>query len=494
MLQAETAKMPPMTTHSDTHAFPPHSPLPPRSLRLLFVLIASLASTLAARAQDLGIKAPPQAAPVIITGATIHPISGPAIDNGVIWFDSGVIQDVMTAPAFAELEKTVRWAKQPRRIDAKGKHIYPGMISPYSQLGLSEIQAVAATIDTSETGSITPEVRGVTAVNPDSTLIPVTRSNGVLLAAVFPTGGVISGQPSVIRLDGWTTEDMAVLPGAGIIVRWPNVRPITNSRFFDMPEEEQNKNIKRNLQAIEDAFDTAKAYAQAKAAEPEAPTDLRWEAMRAVFPPQTSTDSTGGDAAQTPTQRPLFIAASDVDQITSSIAFAIERGLKPVIIGGRGAPFCADLLIKHDIPVIILGTHIMPSREDAPYDDGYRLPAKLHELGIRFAIANNDDTAHERNLPYAAAMAAAHGLPVDDALRAITLSAAEVLGIDSQFGSLEANKNATLIVTTGNPLEVTTRIEHAFIDGREIDLSNKQTKLAEKYRERYRQSGDIKKK
>jgi len=460
---------------------------PRRPLRRVVLSVLAGAATVAG-AQDLTPKAPAQAGPIVIVGATVHPVSGPAIEDGVVWFDGGVIAGVSTAAEFRDLETRVRWRAPLTRVDAGGKHVYPGLIAPYSQLGLTEIQSIQQTVDTSEAGGVSPEVRAVVAVNPDSTLLPVTRSNGVLTAGVFPTGGTVSGQPSVIRLDGWTTPEMTVEESIGIVMRWPNVRPF-ESRFFGRGEgqsdEEQAKAIRRNLDEVERIFDTAAAYAAAKAADPAAPTDLRWEGMRSVFPAR---DAAAGGA---PAGR-LYVLAQDVDQITSAVAFATARGIRVVIVGGRDAPMCAELLKRHEVPVIVLGTHVLPRRDDAGYDEPYTLPARLEAAGIAFAIANNDDTAHERNLPYSAAMAAAHGLDRERALRAVTLSAAEVLGVADRLGSLEVGKSATLLVTDGDPLAVTTKVERAYIDGRAIDLSNKQTKLAEKYRGRYRDAAATK--
>lgn len=422
--------------------------------------------------QDLGVKAPPQDKPLVLQGATVHTVSGETIPDGYVYFEGGVIRAVGKEPL-------PRLAGPVEIIDVKGKHVYPGLIGAYTQLGLTEIQAVRSSIDMSETGTIVPEVRAVVAVNPDSTLLPVTRSNGVLAVGVFPTGGRISGRAGVIRLDGWTWEQMAVKADAGLAVSWPNVRPF--SAFgIDRPETEQNDEIRRSLAVIDDAFKAAEAYARARAADPNRPVDLRWEAMRGVLPP-----GEGGGAG--PAQNPVFILAGDVDQITSAVTWCLEKKLKPVIVGGRDAPLCADLLKRHSVPVIITGTHAFPKRTDSPYDEAFTLPARLHAAGVKFAIATGDDTAHERNLPYNAAMAVAFGLDHDSAIKSQTLWAAEILGVADQLGSVEPGKSATLIVTDGSPLEVTTKIERAYIDGRLIDLSNKQTKLADKYREKYRQ-------
>lgn len=440
-------------------------------MKLACLTILSLAAS-TALAQDLGVKAPPQSKPILITGATVHPISKPAIENGVVHFADGKLAFVGSKAEWEEHIKNIRLVA-PETIDASGKHVYPGLIGAQTQLGLTEISAVRAMQDTNEAGSVTPEARAIVAVNPDSTLIPVTRSNGELIAAVFPSGGTIPGRVGVMRLDGWTWEEMAIKPDAGLVVEWPMMRTVT-AWWNPTPEEEQLKNIRQNLHVIDKAFATARSYAAARAADPTTPIDLRWEAMIPTLPA----------AAQTP----LFISANAMDQITAAVSWAAPLGLKVVIVGGTEAPMCADLLKTHNVPVIVMGTHNFPRRDDGDFDEAFTLPARLEAAGVRWCLASGEETAHERNLPYNAGRAVAYGLSRDAALRSITLSSAEILGIADQYGSLDAGKSATLIFTDGDPLEVTSHVSAAFIDGRTIDLSNKQTILAEKYRQKYKQS------
>lgn len=475
-----------MTVLLNPVSSPRRSIFSPRTLRSL--LFAAAAIAVNANAQDLTIKAPPQKGLTAVVGATIHPVSGPDIDNASIWFIDGTIAGIGSAKDYQDFLSRVRLSSPPTTIDAKGLHVYPGLISVYSQVGLVEFPPVTPTVDSRETGDITPEVRPCIAVNPDSTVIPVTRSNGVLLAGLFPTGGTIPGQVSVIRLDGWTMPDMTVRPGVGVVVRWPAMRSFTPPWMEQPSDEDQARNLRAGQTAIVQAFDAAEAYRRAREGDANYPIDLRWEAMRDLWAPM-SDGATSGSLRERP--KSLFILANDIDQINAAVTFAVERGVRPVIVGGQDAPRCADLLKKHDVPVIAMGTHRMPRRSDSPYDDGYALPRELHAAGLRFAIANNDDVAHDRNTPYAAGMAVAHGLPHDVALRSITLSAAEILGVQNTYGSLEQGKSATLLITTGDPMEVTTHIRFAFIDGRQIDLTNKQTKLYDKYKERYRQTGDL---
>lgn len=451
--------------------------------RISTTIAAAAAFALPAHAQDLGHKAPPQQHTVYINGATIHTVSGDAIERGGIVFANGQITQIldtdMTA-AFAPGTQVVE-------IDATGLHVYPGLISPYSQLGLTEIQAVRSSRDLGENASMSPEVRAAVAVNPDSTLLPVTRSNGILLAGVFPTAslringpepmGLIPGRAALMRLDGWTWEDMAVQQDAGLVVNFPLSRPF-RAWWMEDSEADQAAGYDRALATLDGFFESATAYHAARNADGTLPTDLRYEAVEAVLPNNSR-------------QLPTFFRANDYDQITGALNFAAEHELRPIIVGGRDAHLCLDALKEADAAVILETSFRMPKRDDSPYDDLYKRPQQLQAAGIRYSFMAGDDTAHERNLNYAAALAVAHGLSADHALHALTLGAADIFGVADNFGSLETGKSATLIVTTGHPLDVLSNVELAFIDGRAIDLENKQTKLADKYREKYQQLGLI---
>jgi imidazolonepropionase-like amidohydrolase len=240
-------------------------------------------------------------------------------------------------------------------------------------------------------------------------------------------------------------------------------------------EQEQRREIAEDLESVEHFFDEAEAYIRAKDHDEQLDTDLRFEAMR---------ESLSGQA-------PIFVNASSAGQIESAVAWASRRGYRLVIVGGFEADQVAALLAEHDVPVIIDGLHRLPGRRHYAPSQPFALPAKLHEAGVRFCIASGAEAAHERNLNHTAATAAAYGLPKEEALRAVTLNAATILGISEQYGSLEPNKSATLIVTTGDPLEITTDTLIAFIDGRDIDLGSRHKALYEKYQEKYRQLGLI---
>lgn len=434
--------------------------------------VAGAVLAFSALGQDLTIKAPSPDKPVWIINATIHTMAGQVINNGSVQINTdGTIGDVLAAAP----NMPANFGDTNRVIDAKGKHVYPGLVSANTQMGLIEVQAARATIDMAETGDVTPEVRAAVAVNPDSTLMPVTRTNGILSCAVMPMGGLVPGRASVIELEGWTWEDMTVDDDVGMLVNWPGMR-VARAWWVTETAEAQKERIARSLTTIDQSFRTAKAYIEAKKADASVPTDLRWEAMRGVLE--------RGD--------PVFIRAEELEQIQSAVSWAVGLGMKPVIIGGRDAGGCIDLLKRHDVGVIVAGTQRFPKRDDSAYDEPYRLPLVLEQAGVRWCLATggpNDDPAHERNLPYHAAMAAAFGLPVEAAERAITISAARLIGAGDKLGSIEKGKHATLMITDGSPLEMTTKVERAFIRGRDIDLSNKQTVLDAKYREKYRQIG-----
>lgn len=405
----------------------------------------------------------PQERPVAIVGATIHPVSGAPFGNGTIVFAGGRITALGPAagtavPADAE------------RVDGTGRHVYPGLIDPFTTLGLTEIGSVRATVDSREIGPINPNARPQVAFHPESELLPVTRSNGVLVVGAAPSGGLLPGQVAAMTLDGWTWEDMTLRAPVGMVVEWP---PMLVVRGEGPPEERQREAREKRLRALHQAFDDARAYRVAKAAAgADLPVDERWEAMLPVLDRRI----------------PLFVVAEEVLQIEAAVAFAEAESLRLVIVGGYDAPAAAGLLARHDVPVVVSAIQRLPRRRGDPYDAAFTVPARLAAAGVRFCIANGG-TWNERNLPYAAATAAAFGLSGDQALSSITLDAARILGIADRVGSLEPGKDATLILTDGDPLEEPTHVERAWIGGRGIDLDDRQKDLNAKYREKYRRLG-----
>jgi imidazolonepropionase-like amidohydrolase len=409
------------------------------------------------------IPAPPQANPIAIKGATIHPVSRPDISSGTIVFENGKITAVgtnVTIPSGAEV------------IDGAGKHVYPGLINANTVLGLVEIGAVRATVDVEEAGAINPNIRSITSVNPDSELIPVARSSGVLTALSVPEGGIISGQSAVLRLDGWTPEEMTVLSPAAMHLRWPNLTIDRHPRARKSVKDQQ-KEIEKAQKQIRDSFQIARSYWQArKNPGPDFKSDLRWEALMPVFDGKL----------------PLFVHASTLAQIEAALAWAKEMQLKIVLVDGHDAWRVAPQLKESDTAVVLGPATSLPPRRDDDYDSAWSSAAKLQQAGVRFCIASNGRGAetNERNVGYEAGLAAGYGLPKEEALKAVTIYPAQILGLADRLGSLETGKAATLIVTNGDPLDFPTQVEAAFIDGRKIDLSNRQTRLRDKYREKYR--------
>ncbi|MCR9245206.1 MAG: amidohydrolase family protein [bacterium] len=423
-------------------------------------------------AQDLLPKAAPEAEPIVLQNATIHTVSDGIVLGGTLWFHDGRIGGVLAKGETPSLPENTN----PKVIDLQGAHVYPGFVSAHTTLGLQEIGMVRQSVDVNEIGEFTPEVLASVAVNPDSTAIPVARSNGILAAGVFPSGGAIAGRASVIQLDGWTNADMAVLADAGPVVAWPARsfgsrprRPSSTDRSRQSPDER----TREGREAIARAFREARAWLDARTADPSTPIDIR---HRALVP------AVRGEA-------PVFVRANELEQIESAVLWATAASLRPVIVGGRDAIAAADLLREHKVPVILDGVHDLPRREDSPYDARFTLPARLAAAGLDFCIATGDGYSNDRNLPYHVATAIAHGLDRNRAVAAITLHAATILGVGNRLGSLAKGKDATLFVCNGDPFELDTRTTHAFIRGRQVDLRNKQTELAEKYRKRYRDLG-----
>lgn len=433
------------------------------------VRAALLTVTFAGATQNVPL--PAQGKPLLITGATLHTVSGAVIENGKMLTAGGRIKAISGPDGNID-------AQGADVLNLTGKHIYPGFIAANTVLGLTEISAVRATNDFAEVGSLNPNVRALVAINADSELITVTRANGVLAALSVPqagTAGLITGTSALVQLDGWTFEDMSIEAAVALHVTLPSMR--FNAELFPPPLDTRLTELKKltaqRLKTLEDAFDNAAAYKKARASGDATKIDTRWEAMLPVLDGK----------------RPVFVTANDVAQIRYALGFAERYAIKLVIVGGADAALLAELLRERRVPVIIGGVHHLPMRRGDDVDAPFRLAARLAEAGVTFCIARNAsgfDAPHERNLPYEAATAAAFGLDRDVALKAITLYPAQILGVADRLGSLEPDKLASFFVADGDPLEARTKIERVFIQGREVDVTNRQTRLNDKYREKVR--------
>jgi imidazolonepropionase-like amidohydrolase len=423
-------------------------------------LLAAWITTLALAHTE--IPGAPQQKPIALVGGRVFTVSHGTIDNCTVIFDRGRITAVgpdVPIPPTAE------------RIDCRGKNIYPGLFAPHTTLGLIEIEAVRATRDVAEVGTFNPNVRADVAYNPDSEVIPTVRSNGILVAAVVPDGGLVSGIASIMQLDGWTREDIALRRTAAVVVNFPSLATYRAPWIRRSPAQ-QRRDAEQQIEKLYEFFRQAQMYARAaREGLAEHKRDLRFEALRSVF------DGTV----------PVLIRCWEYKQILRAIEFAQHFGVRAILVGCSDAWRCTDAIKASGYPVILGRVHSLPMRDEEAYDMPYRLPSILAEAGIPFAIADAGFW-QQRNLPFQAGTAVAFGLSHEAALRAITLTPAEIFGVADRIGSIDVGKDATLVVSSGDILDVLgNRIELAFVQGRRVSLESKHTRLAEKYRTRYRQ-------
>lgn len=407
--------------------------------------------------------APAQTKRILLMNGRIHVGDGSVISNGALGFSNGKINLVADATTIR-----INGSEYDTIINVSGKEIYPGLIALNTVLGLNEIESVRATHDMAETGVLNPSVRSIIAYNTDSKVIPTVRSNGVLLAQVVPKPGgaspSMSGQSSVVTMDAWNYEDAAYATDIGLHLHWPSMR--INRSSEPGGEEKQRAAVDRNIREIEKLFQEARSYASDNNPEKK---NIHLEAMRGLFSGEKT----------------LFIHCNQAKEIIASVAFAKNFGLKPVLVGARDAHLVINLLKENNISVVLVETHRLPASSDEAVDLPFSLPSILKKAEIPFAISV-PEFWQVRNLAYQAGTAVAYGISKEDALEAITLSPARILGIANTTGSLEEGKDANIIVCKGDVLDMKTSIvEQAFIQGRNINLDNIQSQLDRKYREKF---------
>jgi imidazolonepropionase-like amidohydrolase len=403
-----------------------------------------------------------------IRNVRIITVTGPVIESGTVVIANGKIAAVganASVPSGAKV------------IEGKGLSVYPGMMDADTEIGLTEIGSVAGSVDTNEIGDNNANIHVDVAIRPDSSHIAVTRVNGITSALTAPRGGLIAGQSAILNLDGWTPREMILKSPVAMHINWPGggggrgfggefggqQRSATELRREQEKQIESLKKILRDAAAYGDAKD-------ARAKDPSLPkqnVDLKLEALIPVVRGQM----------------PVVINANLERDIKSAIAFVGEMKLKAIISGGAEAYRVADQLKAKNIPVIVGPVLRVPVREDDPYDAAFTNAGLLSKAGVKIAFQTND-SAYSRNLPYHAGMAAAFGLPKEEALKAVTIYPAEIFGVADRVGSIEQGKIANLIVTDGDPLEIRTQIKHVFINGRDIPLISRHTELYEKYKAR----------
>jgi imidazolonepropionase-like amidohydrolase len=422
----------------------------------IFALL--MLASLGLNAQETMHPSPAQTKKIVISGGTLHIGNGQVIENGTLSIEKGKIK-IETAAVTGDVE----------RIDATGKHVYPGIIAPNTNMGLVEVSSTKSTADFDELGDMNPSVRSIVAYNTDSKVINTVRSNGVLLAQIVPQGGLISGSSTVVQLDAWNWEDAAYALDNGVHMTFPALinRPMQMRRRGGDSDP-----VKLGLERIEQGrvfFREAKAYLQEKT---HAATNLKFEATRGLF-----------DRSKT-----LYVHCDLVKEMLVAIDFAKEFNFKLVIAGGADSYMIADILAANNVAVILHEPHALPATEDDAVDQPYKTGAQLQKAGVLFSICQDsgDGYTQIRNLPFLAGTMSAYGLTKEEALAAITLNPAKIMGIADRTGSLENGKDANIVISTGDILDMKSSVvTHAFIQGRAINLDNKHTQLFNRYKYKY---------
>lgn len=398
------------------------------------------------------------ATPVLLTGLTVHSVtSGVSTDTDVLIADGKIkaIGKDLTAPEDATV------------MALDGKHLYPGLIALANQLGLIEIEAVRSTDDSTEVTQTNPDIRAKVAYNADSEVIPTIRSNGFAYAMVYPSGSMLMGQSSLMQLDAWNYQDAVVADATGLHVRWPNASTL-GSRWNPKPADEVRKANAEQLEALQQHFKDAKAYYDAEQAGLNHGVDSRWHQMLPVFKGE----------------RPLFVHADDERQIRQAMLLAKQYGLKLTIVGGRDSWRMADELAAAKVAVIYTAPYGLPTRVDENFRQAFITPKVLQDAGVQYALSL-DGYWDTRNLVFAAGQAISYGLTPEQALRSVTINAAQIAGVADTIGSIEVGKAASLVVSDGDIFDyLGHKVTHLWIDGRAVDLNNRHKQLHDKYRQR----------
>jgi imidazolonepropionase-like amidohydrolase len=413
---------------------------------------------------------------VLVRNVNIHPVTGPEIRNGALLVIDGKI---------AEIGARVSSRSGVKVVDGHGLQLYPGLINAATNVGLSEIGALRDTVDLDEIGTFNPELRAEVAFNPSSEHIEVTRASGITSIIALPGSGgrggrggggsIITGQGALMHMEGWTWEEMAVKRSAVMDMLFPEIQSGGRGGFAAFLNQgaprtyaEEERQYKQKLAQIGQFFEEVRRYQAAKeAAGPDFRRDVRLEAMVPVIEGKT----------------PLFVRAERERMIKDAVEFADKEKVKIIIADPREIGGTGVMLKEHNIPVVLGKTFQLPMRDDDSYDDPYTLPSRFYKAGVKFCFGTFD-TEFARNVPFEAAQAAAFGLPKEEALKAVTINSAEILGAANEIGSIEKGKTADFILTDGDPLEAKTNIKQMFIAGREVQLESRHTREYEKWMKR----------
>ena len=396
-----------------------------------------------------------------IEGATAHLGDGTIIDDSLIMFADGKITFVGSAKMKIGRMGTI--------INAKGKHVYPGFIAVNTTLGLAEVNAVKASLDFREIGTMNPHIRSLIAYNAESKIIETMRPNGILMGQITPRGGRISGTSSVVQFDAWNWEDAAIKADDGIHMNWPVSISFGRWWLGEDPSAKSNKNYAKSIKSLNEYMNAAKDYLKGS----KSPKNLELEALKGLFNKSQK----------------LYMHVNGEKEITDAVNFAKKHQVNLVVVGGDNAHKVSAILLKNNIPVVIKRAHLIPGNDDDNYDKSFKTALLLAKKGITITIGLGEGHVrmNDRNLPFNAGTFAAHGLDKEEAVKLITLNAAKILGIDDKVGSLTVGKDATLFISEGDALDMRGNIiNDAFIQGRKISLETHQTRLWKRYSNKYK--------
>lgn len=435
-------------------------------VNLVLLMIASVTSY--AQANVLPAKA--QKGVMYVKNATIHVGNGTVIENGTIVVRDGKIEKVgkdIVIPADAA-----------DVVDANGKQVYPGLILPVSTLGLVEISSIRASNDSREIGDLNPNVRSIVAYNTDSKVINTLRSNGILAANIVPQGNFLAGSSSVVQLDAWNWQDASLKTDGGMHLFMPSLMPRPSFGRGGGggrgaggpnagPESDPVKEGLQQLEKLKEFFREAKAYLAAPSHEE---MNLKFDAVKELLAKKQK----------------FYVHANTVKQMLVALDFVKEFGFDLVIVGASESWQIADLLKQHNVSVVLQQMHSLPTTTDDDVDQPYKTAAILQKAGVVFAISDDDSQTRGRNLAFNAGTAVTYGLDKEQALAAITLNAAKVMGVADKTGSIEAGKEANFVISSGDILDMSTsNVTDAFIQGRKVNLDDKQKQLNNRYEEKF---------
>lgn len=401
---------------------------------------------------------PKQTKTIVLSGGTAHIGNGEVLENSIIILNNGKITSI------SKNEKINIYNDNTIVYNTKGKHIYPGLILPLSDLGLNEIGSVKASNDATETGILNSNVRSITAYNAESEMIPVLRSNGILIGQIIPSGGLISGSSSVVQLDAWTWEDAVIKMDNNIHLNWPQKKVFN----YYTNQVTDNKDYSEQIIVLKKLFDDAFNYNKTKLPDH---SNLKLSSLCDLFKGEKG----------------IFIEAGSNEEIVSAVNFVKGYGINKIVI----VNVTEDILelirfIKSNGIQLVLSTpHRVPNNEDDDVLLPFKLPSILYKEGINVSLSISWISLG-MSYPFLAGTAAAYGLTKEEALQLITINPAKAIGVEKQLGTIEEGKDATIIISEGDILDIgSNNITQAFINGREINLDNKHKYLNRKYNLKY---------